>query len=142
MTITINDKKYLKEGGPNSGNFGHAGRPGQQGGSGPGGGGPNVGSGPSYHGSAQSSKYDIAKSRIKGLKGKGKGYALSQKDTVNIKTGRGMWFKMDQYKRVVMGLGKRMNPKAKGPEKRTDYRAQLGMGGAKGVYDKLYGKGK
>ena len=39
MSITINNKKYLKEGGPNSGNFGHAGRPGQQGGSGPGGGG-------------------------------------------------------------------------------------------------------
>ena len=37
MGITINDKKYLKEGGPNSGNLGHAGRPGERGGSSPGG---------------------------------------------------------------------------------------------------------
>lgn len=39
MAVTIGNKKYLKEGGPNSGNYGHAGRPGEQGGSGPGGGG-------------------------------------------------------------------------------------------------------
>jgi len=37
MGITINKKLY--EGGPSSGNFGHAGRPGEQGGSAPGGGG-------------------------------------------------------------------------------------------------------
>ena len=58
----------------------------------------------------------------------------------NIKITHGAWGKDDQYLRIVMDLGKRMNSKAIGPEKRIDYRPLVNLTGkSRKVYEELYG---